>query len=76
MVVYIEIFRACVIKKHTRSNKWDCSVNCAEQSTSDEYVITYSDEKLKSQTGVLTFHNSNVFEITIHLLNNGEEELQ
>lgn len=61
-------------QENTQISKWDCSVNCAEQSTPDEYVITYSDEKLTSQTGVLTFHNGNEFEITIHLLNNGEEE--
>ena len=65
---------ACSNKQeNTQSSKWDCSVNCAEQSIPDEYVITYSDEKLTSQTGALTFHNGNEFEITIHLLNNGEE---
>ena len=37
-------------------------------------MITYSDEKLTSQTGTLTFYNGNEFEIIIHLLNNGEEE--
>lgn len=61
-------------QENTQISKWDCSVNCAEQSTPDEYVITYSDEKLTSQTGALTFHNGNEFEITIHLLDNGEEE--
>lgn len=66
---------ACSHKQeNTQISKWDCSVNCAEQSISDEYVITYSDEILKSQTGALTFHNGNEFEITIYLLNNGEEE--
>ena len=66
---------ACSNKhENPQISKWDCSVNCAEQSTSDEYVITYSDDKLTSQTGALTFHNGNEFEITIHLLNNGEEE--
>ena len=61
-------------QENPQISKWDCSVNCAEQSTSNEYVITYSDEKLTSQTGALTFYNGNEFEITIHLLNNGEEE--
>ena len=66
---------ACSNKQeNTQSSKWDCSVNCAGQSTPDEYVITYSDEKLTSQTGTLTFHNGNEFEIIIHLLNSGEEE--
>ena len=62
-------------QENPQISKWDCSVNCAEQSTSNKYVITYSDEKLTSQTGALTFYNGNEFEITIHLINNGEEEL-
>ena len=57
---------ACSHKQeNTQISKWDCSLNCAEQSTSDEYVITYSDEKIKSQTGALTFHNGNEFEIRL-----------
>lgn len=44
-------------QENPQISKWDCSVNCAEQSTSNEYVITYSDEKLTSQTGALTFYN-------------------
>ena len=47
-------------QENPQISKWDCSVNC--------------DEKLTSQTGALTFYNGNEFEITIHLLNNGEEE--
>ncbi|MCB8576109.1 hypothetical protein L0P28_10520 [Dorea formicigenerans] len=36
-------------QENPQISKWDCSVNCAEQSTFNEYVITYSDEKLTSQ---------------------------
>lgn len=53
---------------------WDCSVTCAEESTEEHYVITYSDEEIISATGALTFTNVNDFEITIHLLTEGQEE--
>ncbi|MGN1156350.1 MAG: hypothetical protein ACI4TK_09260 [Agathobacter sp.] len=53
--------------------QWDCSVSCAESS--DEYVITYSDVKVTSQTGVLTIQNRNDFDIVVHLLSAGEQEI-
>ena len=52
--------------------QWDCSVSCAESS--DEYVITYSDVKVISQTGALTIQNRNDFDIVVHLLSAGEKE--
>lgn len=53
--------------------QWDCSVSCAESS--DEYVITYSDVKVISQTGALTIQNRNDFDIVVHLLSAGEQEI-
>ena len=53
---------------------WDCSVTCAEASTEDHYVITYSDAEVISATGALTFTTHNDFEITVHLFADGEEE--
>ena len=53
----------------------DCSVTCAEESTPDSYVITYSDAKILSQTGVLTVRNRNDFNIIVHLLCEGKQEL-
>ena len=53
--------------------QWDCSVSCAESS--DEYVITYSDVKVISQTGALTIQNRNEFDIVVHLLSEGEQEI-
>ncbi|MGN0251660.1 MAG: hypothetical protein ACI4EH_09925 [Oliverpabstia sp.] len=53
--------------------QWDCSVSCAESS--DEYVITYSDVKVISQTGALTIQNRNDFDIVVHLLSAGEKEI-
>ena len=41
------------------------SVTCAEESTPDSYVITYSDAKISSKTGVLTVQNRNDFEMCI-----------
>ena len=32
-------------RKANAAIQWDCSVTCAEESTPDSYVITYSDAK-------------------------------
>lgn len=61
-------------QKPAEQSKWDCSITCAEEDKLNEYVITYSDKKLTSQTGVLTFQNRNDFNIVVHLLASGEEE--
>ena len=55
--------------------KWECSVVCAEKSTPDSYVITYSDAKILSNTGVLTVQNRNDFDIIVYLLCEGKQEL-
>ena len=52
--------------------KWDCTVTCAEESD-NSYVITYSDEKIISNKGILSFQNRNDFDIVIHLFANGKE---
>ena len=51
----------------SQQDKWDCSVTCAETSETNNYVVTYSDKKVFSQTGILTFQNSNNFNIIVHL---------
>lgn len=53
---------------------WDCSVTCAETSNADDYVITYSDKQIISQTGALSFQNQNNFDIVVHLLSQGVDE--
>lgn len=53
--------------------KWDCSVNCAEESKENAYIITYSDERVVSNTGRLAFQNRNLFAITVHLIGKGKE---
>ncbi|MFR0960556.1 MAG: hypothetical protein ACLSGB_00150 [Dorea sp.] len=45
------------------------------KSTPDSYVITYSDAKFLSNTGVLTVQNRNDFDITVHLFREGKQEL-
>ena len=57
------------------SIQWDCSVSCTEKSTSAQYVITYSNVKVSSKTGTLTIQNRNDFEIVVHLLCEGEQEI-
>lgn len=56
------------------ADKWDCTVACAEESTEASYVITYSEEEILSNTGTLTFQNQNDFQITVHLIGEGQEE--
>ena len=62
-------------RKANAAIQWDCSVTCAEESTPDSYVITYSDAKISSKTGVLTVQNRNDFDIIVHLLCEGKQEL-
>ena len=62
-------------RKAKAKTQWECSVVCAEKSTPDSYVITYSDAKILSNTGVLTVQNRNDFDITVHLLCEGKQEL-
>lgn len=53
--------------------KWDCTVLCAEESE-DTYIITYSNEKVVSNTGILSVQNCNSFDIVVHLLADDHEE--
>ena len=62
-------------RKANAAIQWDCSVTCAEESTPDSYVITYSDAKILSKTGVLTVQNRNDFDVIVHLLCEGKQEL-
>ena len=57
-------------------NKWDCTVTCVEESSDNTYVITYSDEKIISNTGILTIDNKNDFDISVHLIVDGVERVE
>ena len=62
-------------KQNEELSKWDCSVSCAEESTENNYVVTYSDEKIVSKSGLLTIQNRNDFDIAVSLhQTSGEEE--
>ena len=73
------VLSGCSNLKHVKEvDKWDCTVECAKNSTPDSYIITYSNEKITPSSGVLTFQNQNDFDIKIHLLADrvGEEVLE
>lgn len=62
-------------KQNEELSKWDCSVACAEESTENNYVVTYSDEKIVSKSGLLTIQNRNDFDIAVSLhQTSGKEE--
>lgn len=58
---------ACSNQKHVEElDKWDCTVECAETSTPDSYIITYSNEKIVPSSDVLTIQNQNDFDIKVY----------
>ncbi len=63
-----------IVNPEPASDKWDCTVTCAETSNNDSYVITYSNEEIVADTGIITIQNRNSFDIVAHLLTEGEEE--
>ncbi len=75
-IIALSLFRSSEsYRKAKAAISWDCSVVCAEKSEPDEYVITYSDTKVVSKTGELTVQNRNDFDIIVHLLCDGEQEI-
>ena len=72
MLIAMQRPDATLVTKMCIRDRWECSVVCAEKSTPDSYVITYSDAKILSNTGVLTVQNRNDFDITVHLLCEGK----
>ena len=48
----------------------------AEASEANDYVITYSDEKVISTTGVLTVENDNDFGIVVYCIIDGNERFE
>ena len=75
MIIFSTYKSSEAYRKAKAKTQWECSVVCAEKSTPDSYVITYSDAKILSNTGVLTVQNRNDFDITVHLLCEGKQEL-
>lgn len=74
MCVFSILLCSCSTLKHVEeTDKWDCSVICAQASTQDSYIITYSNEIIVTSTGVLTIQNQNNFDIKVHLLADRED---
>ncbi|MBP1552070.1 MAG: hypothetical protein J6C04_07315 [Oscillospiraceae bacterium] len=69
----IEPFVQSVTFKNPKIHKWNLSVSCAKESTDDAYVITYCDDKIISESGVLYITNNNDFDIKVHFLGSGKE---
>ena len=70
---------ACSNLKYVKEvDKWDCTVECAKNSTPESYIITYSNEKIVPSSSTLTIQNQNDFDIKVHLLADrvGEEVLE
>lgn len=74
MCTFSVLVCSCSRLKHVEEvDKWDCTVTCAQTSTPDSYIITYSDEIIVTSTGVLTIQNQNDFDIKVHLLADREK---
>lgn len=75
--VFLCSILACVFtNKSEVVNIWDCTVICAKESSDNSYVITYSDEKIVSTTGILTLENKNDFGIVVYLCVDGNERVE
>lgn len=74
MIPIIFSLVACT-KQNEELSKWDCSVSCAKESSENNYIVTYSNEKIISKAGLLTIQNRNDFDIVVSLhQTSGEEE--
>lgn len=73
LTVLLLALSGCAASKKAPA-KWDCTVTCMETSTEEAYVITYSDQELRSSTGTLSFQNPSDFPVVVHLLTAGEQE--
>ena len=63
------------IESSTSDMKWNCSVICAEESSDDSYIITYSDVEVIPSSSVLTFQNLNDFDIKVYINGNISKEI-
>ena len=79
-VIYMTLILALTLSACSKSaekqdlSEWDCTVTCAENSGSNAYVVSYSNEDIISDSGMLSFQNQNSFDIVVHLLTDGEDE--
>lgn len=74
-LVCLATMAAC--DKHTTpQKKWEYTITCAEESAENAYVISYIDDKIISNTGILTFENKNDFDVIVHLTADGKERAE
>lgn len=48
---------------------------CRQESSDTSYIVSYSSEKIISNTGFLTIENKNDFDVKVHLITDGEEHV-
>ena len=58
-----------------RSNIYDVTIACAEESTEESHIITYWNDKVVSKSGSFHVYNLNDFPITVYLDSPGETEI-
>lgn len=75
MILVLSLTSCSDSKQSNEIKSWDCTVTCTEKSKDDAYIITYSDEKIVSNSGMLTLQNRNDFAIVVHLLSAGNKEI-
>lgn len=67
-ILCIGFLYACTQTEETGIlNSWDYIITCGEKTAEDHYVITYSNEKIISSTGILTFENRNDFGVAVYI---------
>ena len=79
VLVTICTISLCACSKLTNIEElkmWNCTVLCAEESSDNAYVITYSEEEIVSTKGVLTLENRNDFDIVVHLFADDKERIE
>ena len=78
VLVMVCMVATAACKDQTKPQKrWDCTIVCAEESSDSAYVISYSDEKIISTTGIFTIdNNKNDFDIIVHLVADGKERVE
>lgn len=74
MILFLMISGCSKDTELKQETRWDCTVGCAGKSNDESYIITYSQEKIVSESGTLSIQNKNDFDIIVHLSTNGESE--
>lgn len=71
MIIFTLSLSACY---NTQPKKWDYLLNCIGELKENSEIITYSNQKIVSKTGILSFHNKNNFNIVVYLFSKNKKE--